>query len=194
MEKRISFVNSKLETRSLEDGQKVLEGYFIVFNQETQLYPGVLEEIMPSAVTNSLKKNDIRALFNHDSGIVLARVGNQTLTLTPDEYGLKGSLIINEDDREAMDIYARVKRGDINQCSFGFYPIDEEVVQRGDDIKFIVKDADILEVSIVTWGAYPTTEIMARGRQEKVDDLKAREKRARYKALISKHRKESQDD
>lgn len=194
MEKRISFVNSKLETRSLEDGQKVLEGYFIVFNQETQLYPGVLEEIMPSSVTNSLKKNDIRALFNHDAGIVLARVGNQTLTLTPDEYGLKGSLIINEDDREAMDIYARVKRGDINQCSFGFYPIDEEVVQRGDDIKFIVKDADILEVSIVTWGAYPTTEIMARGRQEKVDDLKAREKRARYKALISKHRKESQDD
>lgn len=191
MEKRISLFNSELETRALDDGQKVLEGYFIVFNQETELWPYVYEEIKPEAVKSSLEKNDIRALFNHDTGKVLGRVGNQTLTLTPDEHGLKGSLIINEEDREAMDIYARVKRGDIDQCSFGFYPVDEEVIREGDRTKFVVKDANILEVSIVTWGAYPTTEIMARGRQEKIDDLKAREKRARFNALISKHRKES---
>lgn len=194
MQKRISFVNSELETRSTEDGKKVLEGYFIVFNQETELWPGVREEIKPTAVVTSLEKNDIRALFNHDTGKVLGRVGNQTLTLTPDEHGLKGSLIINEEDREAMDVFARVKRGDIDQCSFGFYPVDEDLERDGENTKFIVKDANILEVSIVTWGAYPTTEIMARGRQEKIDDLKAREKKARYKALISKHRKESQDD
>lgn len=189
MEKRVSFVKSELETRATDDGQKILEGYFIVFNQETELYRDVFEEIKPEAVNSSLENNDIRALFNHDTGKVLGRVGNQTLVLNADDHGLKGTLIINEDDQEAKDIFARVKRGDIDQCSFGFYPVDEEVVRDGNKSKFIVKDANILEVSIVTWGAYPTTQIMARGRAEVLEDIKKREAKAKYNALMQKHKK-----
>ncbi|CAM3615943.1 HK97 family phage prohead protease [Erysipelothrix anatis] len=192
MEKRISYFQSDLKTRS-ESDEKILEGYFVVFNQETELWQGVYEEIAPSAVVNSLKTNDIRALFNHDAAIVLGRVGNQTLELKADEHGLYGRVFINSDDREANDIYARVSRGDINQCSFGFYPLEEEVQrdQERDTTKFIVKEADVIEVSIVAWGAYSTTEISARSRAKQVEDIKERERKAKLKEFRSKYGKES---
>lgn len=193
MEKRVSYFKTDLKTRASTEDQKILEGYFVVFNQVTELWKGVYEVILPEAVTNSIKNNDIRALFNHDTGKVLARVGNQTLELKADDYGLFGSLIINPNDREANDIYARVERGDIDECSFGFYVIDE-VIERNyeeDTTKFIVKEADIIEVSIVAFGAYSTTEISARSRANQVKDIKERERKRILEDFRNKYGKES---
>ena len=107
--------------------------------------------------------NDIRCLFNHDSGLVLGRTGNQTLTLAEDEHGLKGSVRINPNDKQAMDIYARVERGDIAGCSFGFSPVAEDTEWRDDGtVHWMVKEADTAEVSICTFPAYPQTSVMAR--------------------------------
>lgn len=161
-EVRHMLFTSDLKQRS--DGEeKRIEGYFIVFNQETRLYGSYYEQIASTAVTKSLENNDIRCLFNHNDQIVLGRLSNSTLTLKADDKGLYGSVVINPNDREAMDIYARVERGDINACSFGFYPLDESVEERADGTYlYTVKDADILEVSVVTFPAYPTTEVSAR--------------------------------
>ncbi|ALX50461.1 HK97 family phage prohead protease [Lentibacillus amyloliquefaciens] len=157
------YFNSNLQTRETDDNEKVIEGYFIRFNEETELAPGMFEEINPTAVSRSLTNNDIYALFNHDSKSPLGRTGNGTLELRADNEGLWGKLRLNENDPEAMSVYAKISRNDISGCSFGFIPLDEDIQHRDDGtVKFIVKDADIKEVSAVTFPAYPTTSVQAR--------------------------------
>lgn len=156
------YFKTDFKTRA-ENDAKYIEGYFIRFNQETELMRGMFEEIKPSAVVNSLRANDIRCLFNHDSAVVLGRTGNSTLELRADETGLWGSVKVNPADKQANDIYARIERGDINACSFGFIPIDEQIEHRDDgSVKFNVLDMDLKEVSPVTFPAYPQTSIQAR--------------------------------
>lgn len=159
---REMYFRTDFHTRQ-ENDERFIEGYFIRFNEETELWDGVFEEVAPEAVDDSLKNNDIRCLFNHDTNIVLGRTGNGTLELRKDEKGLFGRVKINPNDKQALDIYARIERGDINACSFGFNIISEEVQNRDDGtIKFILKKIDLHEVSPVTFPAYPTTSIEAR--------------------------------
>ena len=42
-----------------------------------------------------------------------------------DGHGLWGRITINGEDTDAMNLYARVKRGDMSQCSFGFDILQE---------------------------------------------------------------------
>ncbi|MCD8355983.1 MAG: HK97 family phage prohead protease [Clostridia bacterium] len=161
-QKRTAYFAGNLKTRDDTDNQPVIEGYFAVFNQETELWPGVFESIAYGAFSNSLQNNDIRCLFNHDSANVLGRSSATTLQLREDSHGLYGVLLINPDDRMAMDVYARVKRGDITGCSFGFYPMSEHWEDRDDGTHYVVEEADTIEVSICTFPAYPQTEIDAR--------------------------------
>ena len=159
---REMYFRTDFHTRQ-ENDERFIEGYFIRFNEETELWDGVFEEVAPEAVDDSLKNNDIRCLFNHDTNIVLGRTGNGTLELRKDEKGLFGRVKINPNDKQALDIYARIERGDINACSFGFNIISEEIQNRDDGtIKFILKKIDLHEVSPVTFPAYPTTSIEAR--------------------------------
>lgn len=168
------YFNSQLQTREESEQAPIIEGYFAVFNQETELWPGCFEMIAPGAFDNSLKENDIRCLFNHRTDLVLGRLNAKTLSLKVDEKGLYGSVQINTQDDEAMNVYQRVKRGDISGCSFGFNPIQEETINQDDGtVKFVVKEADTLEVSIVTFPAYPQTEIEAR--QSSIDSMQKRQ-------------------
>ena len=172
-ENRQMYFSSSFTTRSENDNEKYIEGYFAVFNQQTELYRNAFEEIAQGAFDNSLKNNDIRCLFNHDTAKVLGRTGNNTLELRVDSHGLWGKVQVNPNDKEANDIYARVQRGDISGCSFGFNPINEETEFRDDGaIKWRVLEADTLEVSIVTFPAYPQTSIQAR----KVDETQYKER------------------
>lgn len=68
-------------------------------------------------------------------------------------------------------MYERVKRGDIDQCSFGFL-INKESVDFRDDgtIKWTLKDVDLYEVSICTFPAYENTSVSARTKE--FDELK----------------------
>lgn len=163
MENRQSYLKTNFKTREAENGDKYIEGYFIRFNEETELWPGVYEEVAPESIDNSLKNNDIRALFNHDTGFVLGRTGNNTVELRKDKEGVYGSVKVNPKDSQALDAHARVERGDINACSFGFNIISEEIQNRDDGTtKFILREIDLHEVSPVTFPAYPTTSIQAR--------------------------------
>lgn len=184
MKKRTSFLQKpNFRAEESDDGKLFLEGYFIVFNQETNLYADVYEEIAPESVTESLRENDIRALFNHESATVLGRTGNNTLELTADSNGLRGKIEINQNDAEAMNIYSRVKRGDINACSFGFYPTKEVFTERDDGtFHILVTEMDLLEVSPVTFPAYPQTEVAARS----ADVEKYKEKVAKDKFELRK--------
>lgn len=165
-QKHIRSIETNLQTRSEQDSdEKVIEGYFVVFNSETELFPGGFEEVAPTAFASSLS-NDIRALVNHNDSIVLGRNKSNTLELKVDGRGLWGSIKINENDSDAMNLYERVKRGDVDQCSFGFRILKEEEEFRDDgSIKWTIKEADLHEISVVTFPAYADTSVQARKEQ-----------------------------
>lgn len=173
-EKRTAYFKSSFRTLEDKDNEKLfLEGYFIRYGEETKLYDGCYEEVKRGAATQSIKKNDIRCLFNHDTGSVLGRTGNGTLTLREDEKGIFGRVEINQQDPQAMSVYAKVQRGDIDSCSFGFYIEKESNEKRDDGVKFFLEEVDVFEVSAVTFPAYPQTEVSARTR-----DIEKLEKRS----------------
>lgn len=162
-ERQIRSLQSHLSTRAeQDDGEKIIEGYFSVFNSETELCRGAFEEIDPGAFSDTLS-NDIRALINHDINLVLARNKSGTLKLTVDTRGLWGEIRINDKDTDALNLYERLKRGDVDQCSFGFNVLEEETDYRDDGtVKWTLKKIDLHEVSVVTFPAYADTGVSAR--------------------------------
>jgi len=165
MDYRSAYFRSNFKTRE-EGTEKIIEGYFIVYGQRIELWSDCFEEIMPGACAGSIAKNDIRALYNHDSKAVLGRKSAGTLILREDNHGVFGTIVINQADSEALNIYERVKRGDIDGCSFGFWPAAEEIHNEANgDTVFKVKEADVIEISVCTFPAYPQTNINVR-RQE----------------------------
>jgi uncharacterized protein len=170
-----------LKTRAEENGEKVIEGYFAVFNSETELWQGAFEEIDPAAFNKTLE-NDIRALLNHDTNFVLGRNKANTLELKVDSKGLWGSIKINPEDTDAVNLYSRVKRGDVDQCSFGFNILAEETDFREDGtVKWRLKEVDLHEVSVVTFPAYSDTGVQAR--KKDVEQYKKRQFELRKQKL-----------
>ena len=171
----------KLKTRAEGDVDKFIEGYFIVYNRETELWPGYFEQVAPEAIDNTLG-NDIRALINHDSTLVLGRNKAGTLELKSDGHGLWGSVKINTNDTDAMNLYERVSRQDVSQCSFGFNIRDEEDEWRDDGtIHTTLKDIDLWETSIVTFPAYEETGVQAR--KKDIEQQRERQLDVRRKKL-----------
>lgn len=161
-QRQVRCVTQKFQTR--EAGNDLfIDGYYAVFNSEYQLWEGASEIIKPGAFTNSVS-GDVRALINHDTTLVLGRTKPGTLTLRQDERGLWGSIKINRDDVDAMNLYARVQRGDVDQCSFGFDIKRETFVDIGDGkCRWEIEEVDPLyEVSVCTFPAYTETSVSAR--------------------------------
>ena len=170
--RQLRTVATEFATR--EDGDALrIEGYFAVFNTNYEIAPGLSESIAQGAFSRTLQGGDIRALINHDTTLVLARTKAHTLELREDERGLWGSVLINPNDQAAMNLYSRVKRGDVDQCSFGFEIVSEETDFRDDgSIHWTIKDVDLFEVSACTFPAYEATNISAREKER--DQLVAR--------------------
>ncbi|SET01965.1 hypothetical protein SAMN05421676_102355 [Salinibacillus kushneri] len=192
-EKQIRSLASDLKTRA-EDEKKVIEGYFAVFNSETELFPGAYEEIDPGAFDSTMS-NDIRALINHDTGLVLGRNKSGTLSLEVDSRGLWGIIKINENDSDAVNLYERVKRGDVDQCSFGFRIINEETDFRDDGtVKWILKEIDLHEVSVVTFPAYEATGVQARKKEvEQHEKRKLEQRKNKLKERLKDATKKTDD-
>ena len=164
MNKRNSYRTAQFKTREeTETGDLILSGYFIKFDEVTELWPGYFEVIKREGVEKAIQSADIRALFNHDDSLVLGRTGNGTVTLGVDDIGLFGDIIINKEDPQAIGAYARVQRGDVVGCSFGFIPIKIDTEERADGSYLDnILELEIFEVSPCTFPAYPQTEIAAR--------------------------------
>lgn len=186
--KRMSFRRMRTvptEFKTREDGEALsIEGYFAVFNSIYEIYPGMTESVAPGAFTNSLA-NDVRALTNHDTTLVLGRTKAHTLELREDAHGLWGHIDINPNDADAMNLYERVKRGDVDQCSFGFDIRSEDTDIREDgSIHWTIRDVELYEVSCCTFPAYEETNISARSAER--DTILKREREARKAELLKK--------
>ena len=172
MEKRqLRSIPTKFETR--EDGENpTIEGYFAVFNSNYEIAPGMSESIAPGAFSRTLA-NDVRALINHDTTLVLGRTKANTLELREDSHGLWGKITINPNDGDAMNLYERVKRGDVDQCSFGFDLKEQDTEIRDDGaVHWTIRDLDLFEVSCCTFPAYEQTNISARSKER--DEIRQR--------------------
>lgn len=186
--RQLRTMQSKFETR--EDGGKLsIEGYFAVFNSDYEMFPGLSESIAPGAFDNTLS-GDIRALINHDTTLVLGRTKANTLQLRTDAHGLWGSIDINPKDVDAMNLYERVKRRDVDQCSIGFDILKEETEFRDDgSIHWTIKEVELFEVSACTFPAYEETNISAR--QKERDEILRRKNEAWKSATLNKLKGES---
>lgn len=174
--------DGKFEVRE-DDGLRI-EGYFAVFDSRYELWEGAYETIDPGAFEGETEK-DVRALANHDTAIVLGRTTASTLTLRTDNHGLWGSILINQSDQDAMNLYERVKRKDITQCSFGFDILDQDVeYENGSPILWRIKKVRLYEVSVVTFPAYEETSVVAR--KKDLDSLRKRKKEKWRETMIAR--------
>lgn len=174
MERTIKQIRSCIpEFQTREDGNDLyIEGYFAVFNSNYDMGYGMSESIAPGAFSNTLT-GDIRALINHDTTLVLGRTKAHTLELHQDERGLWGKITVNPKDSDSMNLYQRVKRGDVDQCSIGFFIVSEETDFREDgSVHWTITEIELFEVSCCTFPAYAETAIAARTAEKK--DLEKR--------------------
>lgn len=183
------YVPATLSVRS-DEASPVIACYFAVFNTPTELWPGCIEQVAPGAFSSSLGR-DVRALIDHETRLVLGRTTAGTLTLREDETGLYGEIKINERDSDAMNLYARVQRGDVSQCSFGFDIVAEDYVASpdGQTCTWTVRDLILYEVSVVTFPAYDATSAAARSDGDMASLKNARLERRKKELLerINKH-------
>lgn len=156
--------STEFKTRD-DNGALAIEGYFAVFDSIYEIAQGMSESIAQGAFDNTLS-GDIRALINHDTTLVLGRTKAGTLKLRTDSHGLWGHIDINPNDTDAMNLYNRVQRGDVDQCSFGFDIINEETDFREDgSVHWTIKEVKLWEVSPCTFPAYEETNIAARAKE-----------------------------
>lgn len=150
----------ELRVKRNEAGQAVIEGYAAVFNSLSQDLGGFKEQIDPEAFTECLAgAPDVRALFNHDENNVLGRTKSGTLDLSVDDTGLFWTCTL-PDTQVARDLAVSLERGDIDQCSFGFYCLDDTWDLADDDtiVRTVLK-AELFDVSAVTYPAYLDTTV-----------------------------------
>jgi uncharacterized protein len=188
----------RIEKRA-DGGGRVVSGYAAVFNQETDIGGMFREVIRPGAFKGAVGRDDVRLLIEHE-GLPLARTKSGTLTLREDEHGLFMEAGLDERDPDVTRIVPKMERADLNQMSFAFTM--RGGVQSWDEtnpdnpLRVIETIGELFDVSIVTYGAYPTTEVGLRSledhraeKSKKDAEAEAAEKerkRQNYTAMVTR--------
>lgn len=167
-----NFLMREVRIEDLADGGVRIVGHAAVFDQLSEDLGGFRERIKRGAFAKSLRRDDVRALFNHDENFVLARNRAGTLTLEEDDVGLK-SIIHAPPTTWARDLAVSMRRGDVNQMSFAF-AVSKEGQQwrkRDDGLweRSVSEVSRLYDVSIVAFPAYPQATAAVRA----LEDLKA---------------------
>lgn len=185
-----------METRELqtdaieireENNMRTLQGYAVKWGKNSHKIGGrFTERFQKGAFADSLSKDDIRALWSHDTSKVLGRTKNNTLRLEEDDVGLRFELDLPSTTL-GNDTYESVKRGDIDGVSFGFRAINQDWENRDSNniIRNITK-AKLLEISPVGFPAYPDSQVSARSHDAFNDYIEERQQATLRKKLILK--------
>lgn len=147
---------TQFELRELEgsDGM-TFEGYASVFNSESEDLGGFRERVAPGAFKRSLRsRNDIKLLWNHDTGSVLGSTRAGTLTLVEDDRGLKVRAVLPNTSL-GRDTAELIRRGDVDSMSFGFSVIKDSWDASGTNRT--LNAVRLHEVSMVAFPAYAGT-------------------------------------
>ena len=177
MDKEIRMLMSAVELRESDGGKRELTGYAVKWEQLSQklgYYYRFQEKFTNGAFSESLSNDDQRALWNHNSDIVLGRTKNNTLTLVEDSEGLRFNIDL-PNTSWGNDVYESVKRGDVDGVSFGFKMQTEEWDESDpDNVIRTVKKAQLFEVSPTPFPAYEgSSEVQTRSAEESFKAYKA---------------------
>ena len=159
----------QMETRTAEDGAKVVEGYATTFNMPYELWRDREMTVNEQVDRNAFAEcdmSDVIMQYDHE-GRVFARIANGTLELMPDEHGLKirANLGGTEIGRQ---LFEEIEGGYTNKMSFGFTVTGEEKKTTRDAdghitvLRTITKIGKLFDVSAVSLPANDATEISAR--------------------------------
>lgn len=188
----------QMETREEEDGGKIVEGYATVFNTVYELWRTsdyiVQEQIAPEAF-DGCDMSDVIMQYNHE-GRVFARTGNGTLTVTPDEVGLK--VIANLGGTElGGQVFEEIAGGYSDKMSFGFVVAEDkrEITEDREHnittvLRTITRISKLYDVSVVSIPANDATSISARSYGEgvaaelKEEHLKREQQKKRIRILM----------
>jgi HK97 family phage prohead protease len=184
--------NRQIETRLEGDNDKPkIVGYAARFydaadpGTEYELWPGLVERIMPGAFDEAAKEDDVRCLFNHDPNQVLGRTKSGTCRLSIDAVGLR-----YEDDPPDTEcgrtVVANLKRRDVTGSSFAFSVVEERWIRRedGPDVRELVK-LRLWDVSPVTYPAYEGTTAGVRAKI--LSDTEARDRYEAWRKQEASH-------
>lgn len=190
MEKRVLTLG-KMQKREA-DGKIFLEGYFARFNEPYEVCAGWIETINPGAFSRYLATDgDTKALWNHNTDLVLGSTKAGTLSLAETNEGLFGVIEINRNDSDAMNAYARIERGDVTGCSFGFDCIMDDFYDDEGNFRTVIREVyPLYEVSPCTFPAYESTSIEARSRLDAMKEAKERKHEAWKETMLNKLRGE----
>lgn len=154
------------------DQVRRIEGHAAVFNQLSEDLGGFRERIEPGAFAKTIQEADVRALFNHNANYVLGRNRAGTLRLDEDRHGLWFSVDVPETSF-GKDLVESVRRGDVNQCSFGFQTVKDDWEADdagGSGVVRTLKEVKLFDVSVVTFPAYAQTSAAVRARFSDKDE------------------------
>jgi HK97 family phage prohead protease len=163
MAKKVQHITlrSDVKLEQGEDGRQKIIG-LIPYNTRSE-FMGFYEFIQPTAFNKTLADGaDVKALYDHDSSKVLARVKNGSLVLRNQDDGLYCEATL-PDTTYARDAYNLIRDGYVQTMSFGFTPIKEKVVfEDGNEVRYLT-ETKLSEVSFcVPFPAYETTDSLAR--------------------------------
>lgn len=157
--------SSSINVRENTTGTKTLTGYAVKWGKRSHVlgsYRKFREQFVRGAFTETLKNDDQRFLWAHDTSNVLGRTKNLTLRIVEDYVGLRFEVDL-PDTSLGKDVYELIKRGDIDGVSFGFLMIDQDLHEPDDDIMLrTIKKAKLIEISAVTFPAYPDSKVSAK--------------------------------
>jgi len=182
-------LTAPIELRAIGDSEQsnIVFGYAAKFNSRSgnlgeanrQFY----ETIAPGAFDDVLL-DDVRALFNHEADMILARSknGEGTLTLGIDDVGLT-YMFEAPDTQVGRDLLVSLRRGDIDQSSFSFTVSKdgqswvESRDENGATVfeRTINKVSRLYDVSPVTYPAYEDTEVDVRSITTLIKDFQPEE-------------------
>ena len=176
--KEIRAFNFEVRAEENEDHGHFLTGRPIVYEEWTDL--GWYDEMIAAGALDEADLKDVRFLINHNTDMIpLARSRNNnknsTMQLIPDFQGLTIRVDLDvENNAEAKSLYSAVQRGDITGMSFMF-TVDGD---RWDELesdhpkRIIEKLGKIFELSAVTFPAYESTSISARGLSDALENAR----------------------
>ncbi len=156
----------KLELREVSDKAPQLVGYAAKFGVRSENLGGFVEMIAPEAFNRALREgHDVRLLVNHE-GLPLARSTAGTLKLSVDSVGLRVEADLDPANPDVQRLTSALSRGDADQMSFGFRTLGDAWDLEAAPPERTLTDVELLDVSAVTYPAYPQTEVALRSLAE----------------------------
>jgi HK97 family phage prohead protease len=154
------------EVRAEGDGM-TFTGYASVFNSPSEDLGGFIEYVAPGAFKRSLQsRNEVKLLWNHDSGEPLASLRGGTMQLVEDNRGLKVTAQLPNTTR-GRDVAELLRTNVINTMSFGFNVIKDS--WSSDGKTRTLESVRLFEVSVVSFAAYPETTAQVRSGNQTIN-------------------------